>query len=145
MRDFKEIIVEGEVDHLIAENKTDRTFLYGGRMVEFIGADDQHKLKGGKRAILYINEANEVDYKTEFFQLIIRTKDIAIIDFNPDDPDVYINTELEIKRAIQKQDVEVIVSTYKDNPFLTREEIAEIENIKNIDPQLWTVYGEGGY
>lgn len=145
MRDFKEILADNNIDLLMAENKTDRTYMYSGRMVEFIGADDQHKLKGGKRNILYINEANEVDYKTEFFQLIIRTKDIILLDFNPDDPDVYINVELELKRAVQKQDVEVIVSTYKDNPFLTREEVSEIENIQNVDPQLWTVYGQGGY
>lgn len=74
--------------------------------------------------------------------MLIRTKDIAIVDFNPDDPDVWINVEIEQKRAITKLDVETIVSTYLDNPFLTREEVAEIEYIQHIDPQLWQVYGK---
>ena len=37
------------------------------------------------------------------------------------------------------------MSTYKDNPFLTDEEVKEIERIALVDPQLWQVYGEGEY
>jgi phage terminase large subunit len=55
---------------------------------------------------------------------------------------VRINTELEQKRQYTEKDVAVVVSTYKDNPFLTEEEVREIENIRNIDPSLWQVYGE---
>ena len=110
-----------------------------------MGADDYQKIKGSKRAILYCNEANELNYKLEFFQLNIRTKHKVIIDFNPDDEDIRINKELEQKRQYTKKDVSVIVSTYKDNKFLSKEEVEEIENIKEIDPVLWQVYGEGQY
>jgi len=87
-------------------------------MVEFFGADNEQKLRGSTRNILYCNEANELAWDLEFFQLMIRTTDKIIIDFNPDDEDIWINTELEQKRSIEVGDVEVIVSTYKDNPFL---------------------------
>jgi phage terminase large subunit len=87
--------------------------------VEFIGADDQQKLRGAKRTFLYCNEANELNYKKEFFQLLIRTQRKTFIDFNPDDETVRINTEIEQKRKLKNRDVKVIISTYKDNPFLS--------------------------
>ena len=55
----------------------------------------------------------------------MRTTDRIFIDFNPDDEDIWINTELEQKRTIAKQDVETIVSTYKDNTFLEQSLIEE--------------------
>lgn len=145
MRDLKEIMDDRNVSKYIHENKTDRIFTYGKRCIEFMGADDYQKIKGSKRAILYCNEWNELNYKLEFFQLNIRTKNKVIIDFNPDDEDIWINKELEQKRQYIKKDVSVIVSTYKDNKFLSKEEVEEIENIKEVDPVLWQVYGEGQY
>jgi phage terminase large subunit len=50
-----------------------------------MGADDEQKIRGRKRDILYCNEANELKYNEEFFQLLIRTAYKTIIDFNPDD------------------------------------------------------------
>lgn len=145
MRDIKEIMERRGVSHNVDENKTDRIFSFGDRFIEFIGADDHQKLKGAKRKILYCNEWNELQYKQEFFQLLIRTTEVAIVDFNPDDDQVRIKTELEDKRAVMKGDVSVLVSTYKDNPFLSKEEVNEIENIKNVDPVLWQIYGEWKY
>ena len=58
IRDFEDILkAEGwysGVDH----NKTKKQYRYGKRLVEFIGADDEQKLRGAKRNILYCNEAN---------------------------------------------------------------------------------------
>ena len=114
-------------------------------MVEFIGADDQQKLRGAKRNILYCNEANELRFREEFFQLLMRTEDKVFIDFNPDDENIWINTELEQKRLFEKGDVEVIVSNYKDNTFLPKSLVSEIEYLQNTDPEFWKVYGLGEY
>jgi len=113
--------------------------------VEFIGADDEQKLRGAKRNILYCNEGNELDFKKEFFQLLMRTEDKIIIDFNPDDENIWINTELEQKRLFEKGDVDVIVSTYKDNTFLPKSLVAEIEYLEKTDPEFWKIYGLGQY
>lgn len=145
IRDFEEELNKQEVFSLIKTNKTKKTYEYNGRMVEFIGADDEQKLRGAKRNILYCNEANELKYREEFFQLLMRTEDKVYIDFNPDDENVWINSELEQKRAIEKQDVEVIVSTYKDNTFLPQSLIEEIEYLEKTDPEFWKVYGLGQY
>ena len=35
------------------------------------------------------------------------------------------------------------ISTYKDNPFLDKTTISEIERLKEVDENLWRVFGEG--
>ncbi len=145
IRDFEEELNKQGVFDNIKQNKTKRTYQYGNRLVEFIGADDQQKLRGTKRKILYCNEANELAYRDEFFQLLIRTEEDIFIDFNPDDEDIWINTELEQKRFFDKGDVEVIVSNYKDNTFLPQVLIDEIEYLQKTDPEFWKVYGLGEY
>jgi len=145
IRDFEEELDKQELYSAVTHNKTKRTYTYGKRMVEFFGADDEKKLRGAKRSILYCNEANELEFKTQFFQLQIRTEDFIFIDFNPDDENVWINTELEQKRAIEMGDVEVIVSTYKDNTFLPTSLIKEIEYLEKTDPEFWKIYGLGEY
>lgn len=145
IRDFEEELEKQELYGALKINKTKRTYTYGDRMVEFFGADDEKKLRGAKRNILYCNEANELEFKTQFFQLLIRTEDDIFIDFNPDDENVWINTELEQKRFHDMKDVEVIVSTYKDNTFLPKSLVNEIEYLEKNDPEFWKVYGLGEY
>lgn len=145
IRDFEEEIDKHNYRGSISINKTKKTYQHGERIVEFLGADDEQKLRGTKRNILYCNEANELAFNNEFFQLLIRTEDKVFIDFNPDDENIWINTELEQKRMFDKGDVEVIVSTYKDNTFLNQSLIEEIEYMKGNDPEFWNIYGLGLY
>ena len=145
IRDFEEELNKHRIFDLVQHNKTKKTYKYQDRLVEFIGADDEQKLRGAKRNILYCNEGNELEYKTEFFQLLMRTEDKVIIDFNPDDENIWINTELEQKRYFDKNDVEIIVSTYKDNTFLPSSLISEIEYLQQTDPEFWKIYGLGEY
>jgi phage terminase large subunit len=145
MRDFIEVLADNKVDSLIEFNKTSRKFIYKTRTVEFFGADDQQKIRGYKSNILFCNEGNELGFKTEFTQLLMRTVDLVIIDFNPSDPYVWINSEIEQKRRAEKKDVDVIVTTYVNNPFLTQAQIKEIEYLQISDPELWLVYGKGEY
>lgn len=142
-KDFEEILAALNVLDKVEQNKTDRFYKYQGRVVEFFSVDDQQKVRGRKRQILFCNEANELHYNTDFFQLLIRTTDLIFLDLNPSDPYTWVNTELEQKRAHDVGDVDVIVSTYKDNPFLSAELCREIEGIR--DPQLRKVYVLGEY
>jgi len=147
--DWEDVLTQMELWPHLKVNKTDKTytFIQGAykRTVVFSGADDQQKLRGVKQDILYCNEANELNYSQEFFQLLMRTSGPIIIDFNPDDEDVWINTEMEQKRAQEKGDVEVIVSTYKDNPLLPQIMVEEIELLEKTDPAYWQIYGLGEY
>jgi phage terminase large subunit len=143
-RDFEDCLDEYNLWGHLEVNKTDKTYKYKNRIIEFIGVDDPQKARGPRRDILYCNEANELTWE-DYRQLSMRTRYKVFIDFNPDDEDVWINQELEIKRTVEKWDVNTIVSTYRDNPFLDRETIEEIERIKEIDPIYWMIYWQGQY
>ena len=145
IRDFEEILKQNGYYNMVDHNKTKKTYKFRKRMVEFIGADDQQKLRGAKRNILYCNEANELEYKKEFFQLLMRTENKIFLDFNPDDEQVWINQELEIKRSAEVGDVEVIVSNYKNNSYLSKSIIKEIEYLQQTDKEFFKIYGLGEY
>ena len=143
MRDLEEILHAWGCFGKVEQNKTNLEYKYKGRLLEFFSVDDQQKVRGRKRGILFCNEANELNYETDFFQLNIRTKECVILDFNPSDPYTWAKTEIEDKRAHDLKDVESFVFTYKDNGFLSAEECREIEAIK--DPALRMVYVLGQY
>lgn len=145
VKDFEEILHNEGWYRVVKHDKTRKTYKYKGRTVEFIGADDEQKLRGAKRNILYCNEANELEYKKEFFQLLMRTEDKIFIDFNPDDPYIWINTQLEQKRKTEEGDVDVIVSNYNDNTFLPLGLVKEIELLQKTDKEFWKIYGLGEY
>lgn len=142
--DFEEQLDTLGVYDLVKHNKTKKTYIYKNRMVEFIGADDQQKLRGAKREILHCNEGNELLWK-DWQQLIFRTTERVYIDFNPDDENVWINTEIEQKRQHIKGDVAVYVSSYLDNTFLPQSLVEEITYLKDTDPDFWKVFGLGEY
>ena len=143
-RDFEEAIWEYNLWKHIEVNKSEKTYKYKNRIIEFIGIDDPQKARWPRRDILYCNEANELTWE-DYRQLSMRTRYKIFIDFNPDDEDIWINQELEIKRALEEGDVNTIISTYRDNPFLNSETVNEIERIQLIDPIYWQIYWQGQY
>jgi phage terminase large subunit len=53
-----------------------------GSYMEFFSVDDETKLRGARRNILYLNEANNINYDA-YMQLEIRTDGEIYLDFNP--------------------------------------------------------------
>jgi phage terminase large subunit len=144
LRDFEEVLTTLGYYSNVDINKTERTYKYKGRTVEFFSLDDQQKVRGRKRDILWINEGNEL-YYDDFRQLNFRTSDVIFIDFNPSDPNTWINTEIEQKRYHTEGDVEIIVSTYRDNKFLDASLVREVELLQSTDAEFWQIFGEGDY
>jgi phage terminase large subunit len=145
MRDVIEVLHSNDLYQYVTHNKTENFITYNGNMLEFFSVDDEQKVRGRKRKRLWANEANELNFHTEFRQLILRTTGQVYLDFNPDDENVWINTEIEQKRFFDKGDVEIIVSNYLDNTFLDQATIEEIEYLRKTDPQFWKVFGLGEY
>lgn len=147
MRDVIEILEDHGLYQYMDHNKGEHliTLPGSGRYLEFFSADQAQKVRSRGRNILACIEGNELDYMGTFYQLLMRTKDLVFIDLNPDDPYNWINEELELKRAVTRGDVDVIVSTYKDNPKLSKEHVEEIEYMEQVDSELWQVYGLGQY
>lgn len=156
--DCRKTILKELVDYLYSQkidvtdefifNKSNATLVCSktNSTIEFVGADDPQKFRGLEANYWWFNEANEIEYSF-FEQSIMRMTrqndkpNQFFLDFNPSDSFTWIKSKLEDDR----DDVEVIVSTYKDNLFLGDDAIKEIERLKETNPDAWLVYGEGLY
>ena len=118
-------------------NKSELSYSLNGNLIEFISVDQPQKIRGRKRDYLWLNEANEFTYE-DYQQLILRTTGKVYLDYNPSDPYSWI-----YDKVMTRDDCTFIKSTYKANPFLDKDTIAEIERLKDIDPDYWRVYGMG--
>lgn len=137
MRDFFEVLNNLGIYDRKYHNKSDHTYELNGNLIEFLSMDQPQKKRGAKRDKLWLNEANELTLE-DWRQLIMRTKGDVFLDFNPSDEFHWIYDEV-----MTREDVEVIQSTYKDNPFLEPEIVTEIERFRELDPDFWRVYGLG--
>ena len=136
IRDFINIMEEHQYFKDDAWNKTDFTYTFPtGTKVEFFSADQPGKVRGPRRDILFINEANNISYET-YTQLEIRTKKIIWLDWNPVQ-EFWWYTEI-----LNKQDVDFITLTYRDNEALDQGIITAIE-ARRGNKNWWLVYGEG--
>jgi len=136
LRDLKEILIN--LDLFIPENfhSVDGYYQLGTNTIEWFSVDDETKLRGRKRDYLFINEATEIS-EEEYIQLALRTSDRITIDLNPSLWKSWIY-ELE-----GKEDVFYTIVTYKDNPFLNKVQVKEIEKLKDKDANLYRVFGLG--
>lgn len=115
----------------------DKVFSCGKGTINFLAFDKLGKAHGGRRDILYMNEANHLNYNI-VEQLMARTRKAIFIDYNPTN-EFWVHTKLlhdEPNKSI------LIKSTYKDNPFLEQEIIDYIES-RQGNNNFWRVYGLG--
>ena len=135
VRDFENIIghsLKGDPHW----NATDMVWTYdNGAKLEFFSCDNASKVHGSQRKRLFVNEANHIEFEI-FRQMAVRTSSIIFIDYNP-------ASVCWIQKNIECKDNCILIrSTYKDNPFLSAQQILEIEDNKS-DANWWKVYGEG--
>lgn len=133
---------------------SDKDFLAGthyrfpnGSFIKFIGLDKADIGKGLRSDLVYVNEANKIDFET-YRELTSRAKQI-IIDWNPN-AEYWADTEV-----IPRSDCDFLNLTFKDNCYLSKEERTEIlsyyekgydENGNEINSywaNKWRVYGLG--
>ena len=136
-RDVLELLKQLDLYSEEYHNKSELSYTLNGNLLEFISVDQPQKIRGRKRDYLWLNEANEFTYE-DYQQLILRTTDKIYLDYNPSDPYSWI-----YEKVITRDDCTFIKSTYKANPFLDKDTIAEIERLKDLDPDYWQIYGLG--
>lgn len=113
-----------------------------GSYIEFFSADMDDKLRGARRNILYVNEANNVTFEA-YLQLSIRTNKEIYIDFNPTQ-EFWAHTEV-----VPQEDADFLILNYKDNEALDDNIVKEIESAKekaktsSYWENWWKVYGLG--
>lgn len=137
-------------------NRTHLIYTFSnGSYIEFFSADQEDKVRGPRRNILYVNECNNITFET-YHQLAIRTSHEVWLDFNPSN-EFWVYSELQ-----DDEDVEWLTLTYKDNEALAESIVKEIEKAKTkayYDPEgdiydeknikntfwdnWWKVYGLG--
>ena len=91
-----------------------------GSRIEFFSADQPDKLRGARREILFINEANNIVFDS-YQQLAMRTNSEIWLDFNPV-AEFWAHTEL-----MDEDDSEFIILTYKDNEALDKDIVTYLE------------------
>jgi phage terminase large subunit len=148
VRDFFLILDESQ-DNNPYFNKSEMMYSrpsWKGR-IEFFGADEQGKVRGPRRDILFINEGNNVPWPTAQ-GLDVRTSRFTIVDWNPvgefwvhqydSDGEVVKGWITETEKNSYSH------STYLDAKRVLPKSVVEaIESYKDKDPNWFNVYGLG--
>lgn len=136
IRDFLSIMQEQGYYRDASWNRTDFIYTFeSGNKIEFFSADSPDKVRGPRRDILFINEANNISYET-YTQLAIRTNEEIYIDFNPV-AEFWAHTEV---MPTVEHDFDIL--TYLDNEGLAPAIVTELESRKG-NRMWWQVYGLG--
>lgn len=136
MRDFLNIMQGHNYYEDDNWNRTDYIYSFqNGAKIEFFSADQPDKVRGPRRDVLFINEANNIPYET-YTQLEIRTKKIIWLDWNP------VQEFWWYTDVMPHTDADFLKLTYKDNEGLDKNIVESIE-AKRHNKQWWKVYGLG--
>jgi len=137
--DFKEVMEQIGIFHEGTLNKVDMTYTFkNGSIVRFVGLDDTTgRLRGLKSTIVLVDEINTID-RNSFVQLDIRTEKYLICCYNPEVEESWWGFDYE-----KKENSQLHISSWRDNPFLDDSIIQSIMELKEIDYDLWQIYSEG--
>lgn len=140
---FKQLIREWKLDSVF-EITDLRIKCKNGNEIIFSGLDDVEKIKSvtfesGELTDIWVEEATET-LEEDINQLKVRlrggkSKKQMVLSFNP----VNINHWIK-KHFIDSGLATVCHSTYKDNKFLTEDDIQTLESFKNVDEYYYKVY-----
>ena len=143
---FKQVISNWNLNSLFSVTDL-RIKCVNGNEIIFRGLDDVEKIKSttfehGELTDIWVEEATETQ-EADIQQLKVRlrggtSKKQMVLSFNP------INISHWIKRHFVDKEVEknvtVMHSTYKDNKFLSEDDIKALESFKYSDPYYYDVY-----
>lgn len=137
IRDFKNIMKSHNYWKENRWHDTDKIYTFEtGSQIEFFGADESQKLRGGRRDRGFMNECNTLSLES-FDEFEVRTRECVFLDFNPTNEFWFFS---DIKG--QRDDVDYIIVNYKDNEACPPEIVKSIEQRKNRTG-WYNVYGLG--
>ena len=136
IKDFKTILLGRNYWEDDRWNKTEKEYSFEtGTTIKFLSIDKLGKAHGPRRDILFLNEANNVEWQI-VDQLMARTRGDIWIDYNPSSEFWFHE---HIKDSLPH---DFIILNYKDNEALDQTVVEYIES-KREDKNWWTVYGLG--
>lgn len=141
MMDFMAILNETNAINYFSWNKSESVGEFkNGSIIKFRGVDTMRG-HGPRRDLLYVNEANRIDWET-YRQLAKRTRGTRIIDFNPVN-EFWAHTEL-VNHPTRSKSTSFIKVTYQDNEALDEDTVADLEEERGDGTSnWWRVYGLG--
>ncbi len=120
-----------------------------GAKFAFCSIDNPTKIKSTDWNDIWMEEGDEFDWAD---WLVLQTRMSAPttkefpnqihISFNPADEQGWINQRLILNPKFSKK-LKIIWSSYKDNPFLSKEYKQELEDLKDQDEAAWQIYAKG--
>lgn len=148
-----------KLNKLFKINKTDLVITCeNGYQILFVGLDDTEKIKSTTPALgvitdIWVEEATETEYK-KYKQLDKRLRGKSkynkrlILSFNPVLKSHWIFKEFftfwdETKTSYLSDNISILKTTYKDNGFLTQDDIDALEN--ETDKYYYEVYTLGNW
>ena len=136
--DFKDVMNTMEIWENGTFNKVDNTYLFpNGSIIRFVGVDDTTgRLRGLKSTIVLCDEVNTFD-RNSFIQLELRCEKYLISCYNPEMPENHWIFDYE-----EKDNAVLHISSWRDNPFLDDKIIESIQQLKEIDYDMWLIYSE---
>lgn len=124
---------------------------FNGSSFVFLSIDDAEKIKSTEWNYIWMEEATEFTW-SDFVVCQTRLsgptekgqRNKIILSFNPTDENGWIQQRLVLGPTFVGK-VEVIHSTWRDNPFLSQEYIDILLSLKDQDPAAFDVFSEGKY
>lgn len=146
-KEFENMLTDYGYMPLCEHNKTMRVITLGKKEAIFTSVDDPIKIRSTEFNDIWMEEANEFTY-TDYIVLKTRlsakkdpgTINQMFLSYNPTDEHGYINQKVRYDK-----DVEVIKSTYLDNPFLSNEYVELLKDLKEQDENFYKIYALGEY
>ena len=144
---FKEILAEWKLTPYVNIKETDMsiTFPHNGSQIVMVGLDIEEKLLSIQNiSTVWCEEAYEIE-KEKVEQLNLRMRGQAanqqlILSWNPISKNHWLY-EFTVKNPPENSIY--IHSTYKDNPFLSSEYIAALDEMEIRNPEKYRVFGRG--
>ena len=143
---FKEVLAKWQLSSYVNVRETDMSITFpNGSQIIMVGLDTEEKLLSlNNISTIWIEEAYEVE-KPKVEQLNLRMRGAALnqqllLSWNP------ISKQSWLYNFTVEEPPEnsvFIHSTYKDNPFLSAEYIATLEEMETRNPAKYRVYGRG--
>jgi len=128
-------------------NMSENWYELGGNRIQFLSVDEPAKIKSMEFHALWLEEMTEFTLD-DFMVMQTRmsgprvpgwTRPNQILgSMNPDDYNSWIRTQL-----MERKDVQVVHSTYRDNPFLSPTYVKLLEGLKEQDENYHSIYAMG--
>lgn len=156
MADIVGILRDWGVYHRLEHNKTDHMIRcpWTDSLLRFTSIEDPTRIRSMKASYIWMEEANEFNYP-DYLTLKTRLsapsldgkRNQMFLSLNPSDAYGWVNQRLcnaaRDEADSDKSDVEVIYSSYRDNPFLDADYIETLESLKEEDETYYLIFTKG--